>query len=983
MKKLLALTAIISLSQLTFASALSVTLSPASAGNFSQWTLGAGADKVSALSTNDGNTSYISETVDGQVETFKMSNANIPAWVTVSSVTFNAVAKQQLGTSTIALRVEKGTTSPDISDDVAQSPSASYGTLTRVMTTNPFTGLAWTTGEVNNWTNAFGFVFGDIGSGNRARVTQASAVVDYVNVTPVATSQSVTVNEDASTTITLAGTDTELQPLSFATSTNPANGTLLNFSTTTGQVTYVPNTNFTGIDSFDFVVNDSLIDSATATVSITVSPVNDAPSFSIASSTVVVDEDLGLYSLENFVTGIIMGPSDESAQLPSFTVVPTRSNLFASTPTVSASGTLYFTPRLNATGTSTLRIKLNDNGGTLNGGIDGSATSSMVVFVTPINDTPTVAGIGNKTVAENSLLSFTVVGRDADRDVLTYSASNLPAGATFDTNTHIFSWTPDFTQAGAYPLVHFEVTDPSMATSSRDITITVTNVDRAPVLGAIGNKTVNEDVNLSFVVSGTDPDGDTVDLTATVLPTGATFSTSTGEFSWTPDFTQAGNYSVTFTATAGMLSDDETVSIDVGNVNRTPVLTTVSDITVDESTPISFTASATDPDGDAITYTLSGTVALEGATVNPTTGEFSWTPSEAQGPGTYSAIITATDNSTSTLSDDTSFSVTIQEVNQAPVTSDISVTMSEDGAATTTLVATDADVPTQTLTYSIVTQPVHGTLTLTDDEALYTPDQDWFGTDTYQYVADDGVIVGATSTVTVDVQSVNDVPVITLIGNSSITLVQYSTSTDPGVLALDVEDGDITANVTTDNVYSSNSAGTYTITYSITDADSGTASVSRDITVVANGTGTGAGGSIIVGCRDPRATNYNPSASYDGVMCTYPTPAPVGQVLGASTSTVGVVQGASTSTEVGTTGSLEQASSTEKFTFTQNLRFGMRGKDVGELQKILIAEKLLNIDAPTLYFGPLTRAALIAWQTKNGVPATGILGSLSRAILNR
>ena len=118
-------------------------------------------------------------------------------------------------------------------------------------------------------------------------------------------------------------------------------------------------------------------------------------------------------------------------------------------------------------------------------------------------------------------------------------------------------------------------------------------------------------------------------------------------------------------------------------------------------------------------------------------------------------------------------------------------------------------------------------------------------------------------------------------------------------------------------------------------------------------------------------------------MCTYPTPAPVGQVLGASTSTVGVVQGASTSTEVGTTGSLEQASSTEKFTFTQNLRFGMRGKDVGELQKILIAEKLLNIDAPTLYFGPLTRAALIAWQTKNGVPATGILGSLSRAILNR
>lgn len=983
MKKLLALTAIISLSQLTFVSALSVTLSPVSAGNFSQWTLGAGADKVSALSTNDGNTSYLSETVNGQAETFKMTNANIPAWVTVSSVTFNAVAKQQLGTSTIALRVEKGTTSPDISDDVAQSPAASYGTLTRVMTTNPFTGGAWTTGEVNNWTNAFGFLFGDTGSGNRARVTQASVVVDYVNVAPVATVQSVTVNEDASTTITLAGTDTESQPLTFATSTNPAHGTLLNLNTQTGQVTYIPTNNFVGTDSFDFVVNDSLIDSATATVSITVSPVNDAPSFTVASSTITVNEDSGAYALPAWATGISTGPSDESSQLPAFVVSAGNPSLFVATPTVSATGTLYFTPQVNANGSSTLSIRLTDNGGTANGGVNTTASSTITIFVHAVNDAPTLTAIGNKSVNENALLSFSISGNDVDGDTLTYSASNLPSGATFNPATHIFSWTPSFVQAGSYPNVQLSVSDTSSASSSENITITVNNVDRAPVLASIGNKAVNENTNLSFTVSGTDPDGDTVDLSATGLPSGATFSTSTGAFSWTPDFSQAGNYSVTFTATAGSLTNSEVVAIDVGNVNRTPTLTAIGNITADELTPISFAANASDLDGNTITYTLSGTAATAGATIDSMTGAFSWTPTESNGPGTYTATVTATDDGTpAPLAGTSSFTITVNEVNLAPISNDLSVTTNEDTTATTTLTATDSDVPVQTLTYSIVTQPTNGTLTLIGDQAVYTPNQNWFGTDSYEYVANDGVTTSATSTVTVTVQSVNDLPVMTLLGSTPLLLtVGYKDYVDPMVSVMDVEDGDISASATSTPVLSTDNIGDYVITYSVTDSDSGTASVTRNVSILYR-LGGAEGISGVVGCRDPRATNYNASAGYDGVTCVYPAPAQVGQVLGASTSTVETSPQTSSSTN-SIIISVSSNPSPEKFLFTRNLRFGMKGEDVGELQKILIAQKYLAIEVPTLYFGPFTRAAVMKWQTAHSIPATGLLGVSSRAILNQ
>jgi hypothetical protein len=117
---------------------------------------------------------------------------------------------------------------------------------------------------------------------------------------------------------------------------------------------------------------------------------------------------------------------------------------------------------------------------------DGIATDYEVITVTvnEVNLPPVLNPIGPKTINEGALLQFTITASDPDlpAQTLTYSASNLPPGATFNPTTRVFSWTPTSGQAGAYPSVHFEVSDGSL-TDSEDITITVTAPPSHPVGG--------------------------------------------------------------------------------------------------------------------------------------------------------------------------------------------------------------------------------------------------------------------------------------------------------------------------------------------------------------------------------------------------------------------------------------------------------------------------------------------------------------------
>lgn len=181
------------------------------------------------------------------------------------------------------------------------------------------------------------------------------------------------------------------------------------------------------------------------------------------------------------------------------------------------------------------------------------------------NQPPVLDPIGDKSVTEGDLLEFVVSGGDPDGDAVTYSASNLPEGATFDAATGAFSWTPGYAQAGAYSGIRFEVDDGELS-HHEEITITVEDRNRAPVLESVGDRSVNQGQELRVVLRGSDPDGDKLTYSASNLPSGAIFYAATGEFAWVPD--RAGIFrDVRFQVSDGALADSEDITIIVNAVN--------------------------------------------------------------------------------------------------------------------------------------------------------------------------------------------------------------------------------------------------------------------------------------------------------------------------------------------------------------------------------------------------------------------------------
>jgi uncharacterized repeat protein (TIGR01451 family) len=263
----------------------------------------------------------------------------------------------------------------------------------------------------------------------------------------------------------------------------------------------------------------------------------------------------------------------------------------------------------------------------------------------------------------------------------------------------------------------------------------VTN--QAPVLDPIGDRTVAEGATLTFTVSASDPDGTTPTLGAEHLPAGATFTPTTGLFAWTPGFDAAGAYTATFFATDGVLTATEIVSLTVTDTNRPPALDPIGDQTVAEGAILTFTVSASDPDGT--TPTLGAEHLPAGATFTPTTGLFAWTPG-FDAAGVYTATFFATDG---VLTATETVSLTITDTNRPPVavagpdrevapgstlTLDGSGSYDPDGAPLTYLWTRTGD-PSFTSPLSVTTYTLPAgsgvftfTLTVSDTQGLHASD---------------------------------------------------------------------------------------------------------------------------------------------------------------------------------------------------------------------------------------------------------------------
>jgi peptidoglycan/xylan/chitin deacetylase (PgdA/CDA1 family) len=180
-----------------------------------------------------------------------------------------------------------------------------------------------------------------------------------------------------------------------------------------------------------------------------------------------------------------------------------------------------------------------------------------------INLRPVLETIGNKLVNTGELLAFIISATDPNDDMLRYTASNLPPGASFDTQTHKFFWMA--TSRGPYSNVHFEVSDGQL-TASEDINI---RINLPPIITPIGIKEITVQQLLQFNISATDPDGDTLTYSASNLPSGASFNSSTRTFTWVP--MSVGTYSnVHFEVSDGHMASSEDITIKVYHAGYQP-----------------------------------------------------------------------------------------------------------------------------------------------------------------------------------------------------------------------------------------------------------------------------------------------------------------------------------------------------------------------------------------------------------------------------
>jgi len=263
-----------------------------------------------------------------------------------------------------------------------------------------------------------------------------SVTVRSVNDRPTASALSVTTEEDTPVSIVLAGTDPEGDALTFDAG-QPHHGTL---SGTAPDLLYTPLPNYFGTDTFTFAVNDGALTSARATVTITVTPVNDPPFFHYIPS-VRTDEDCGNRSVT--ITGVRAGPPgppQESGQTVTLTATSSNPALIPN-PTITGSGTtrtLYFRCAPNAHGAAHIAVVADDGQAEHN-----LFTGGFSINVNSVNDRPQ-ADSATVSTFENTPVAVVLTGSDRDGDPLTFRLRGTPpAHGTLTGTAPNLVYTPD------------------------------------------------------------------------------------------------------------------------------------------------------------------------------------------------------------------------------------------------------------------------------------------------------------------------------------------------------------------------------------------------------------------------------------------------------------------------------------------------------------------------------------------------------------
>ncbi len=436
-----------------------------------------------------------------------------------------------------------------------------------------------------------------------------------------------------------------------------------------------PNPKAPGVYTFDVVVSDG-VDTDTETITVTVAEVNVAPT--AVDDTATTQEDTTV------TIPVLANDTDVETDPLTVTFVTTPFNGSA---TLNTDGTITYNPDPDFFGVDTFGYAISDS----NGGVD---SATVTITVTPVNDAP-VAVDDTASTPEDTGVVVAILDNDFDvdgtLDPATVSIAIAPTngGTTVGTDGSIvYVPVPDFNGVDTFV---YQVCDDGGACSVATVTVTVGPANDAPVLGAVGPRSISEMIRQSFIVTASDADGNPLlfslsDGVAGLVPAGASIDPTTGEFSWTPTEAQGpGVYTFDIVVAddgSPALSDAETIIVTVGEVNAPPVADGIpfQSVVGGETVLVSPSASDSDVPAQSLVWRVvmgPGTVLLD--------GRYHWVTRAGDGPGIYTVTLEVSDG---LATDTVSFDVNVDESfsplpdppeNRAPIAVTDDVVLPEDG----------------------------------------------------------------------------------------------------------------------------------------------------------------------------------------------------------------------------------------------------------------------------------------------------------------
>ncbi|MCT2533683.1 Ig-like domain-containing protein [SAR92 clade bacterium H231] len=494
-------------------------------------------------------------------------------------------------------------------------------------------------------------------------------------------------------------------------------------------VSYTPNPDFNGIDTFNYTVVQG-DKSASGLVTVDVKAVNDAPSFNNLLPRYIVPENevsvvtvFGIDVDEDALTYSLSGIDSES-----FSLDDQNNLVFKAAPDFERK-TRY-----------SVSISVSD-------GVE-VVIKEVIVEISNVNDVaPVIGSSASFSAAENQTGVGSVSASDAEGDALTYSisGSELVISAS---GVLSFASAPDYETKSSYSAT-VTVND-GVNSATQEVTVAVTNVnDVAPVIGSSASFSAAENQTGVGSVSASDAEGDA--LTYSISGSELVISASgVLSFASAPDYETKSSYSATVTVNDGVNSATQEVTVAVTNVNEAPVISSSSSFSAAENQTGVGSVSASDAEGDALTYSVSGS-----ELVISSSGVLSFASApNYETKSSYSATVTVNDG-VNEISQ--GVSVSVSDVNDPPIATPASYYLNLlpqlQTAGTISLAGTDEDG--DPLTYSIVSNGSFGSATISGSTITYTTSSDTqaASSESFTFKVNDGSVDSPSATVSISLKT--------------------------------------------------------------------------------------------------------------------------------------------------------------------------------------------------------------------------------------